>query len=107
MFTDFLQLVCTTEECLAVWSLLSLTVTYIVRNNPVCLAADPFSSRMVVVTRDNDGMLFIYNKTFLKCIFFSNASAIVDGTIMNSRCDATNKFVNFSKFVSISIFINI
>ncbi|XP_047503571.1 WD repeat-containing protein 75 [Pieris napi] len=51
-------LVCTTEECLAVWSLLSLTVTYIVRNYPVCLAADPFSNRMVVVTRDNDVHVF-------------------------------------------------
>lgn len=71
----FLQLVCTTEECLAVWSLISLTIKYIVRNKPVCLAADPFSNKMVVVTRDNDGMdyesLYAEIRTFICSIFFN------------------------------------
>ncbi|CAK1551052.1 unnamed protein product [Leptosia nina] len=51
-------LACTTETCLAVWSLLSLTVTYIVQNSPTCLVADPFSNKMAVVNKDNDVHIF-------------------------------------------------
>ncbi|GBP65407.1 WD repeat-containing protein 75 [Eumeta japonica] len=51
-------LACTTEDCLAVWSILSLTIRWIVRLQPSCLAADPFSNKMAVVTRDNDVFVF-------------------------------------------------
>ncbi|CAG4955991.1 unnamed protein product [Colias eurytheme] len=51
-------LVCTTDYCLAVWSLLSLTMKWMVQNSPTCLVADPFSNRMMVVNQDND--LFVF-----------------------------------------------
>ncbi|KAL0883193.1 hypothetical protein ABMA27_016630 [Loxostege sticticalis] len=51
-------LVCTTETCVAVWSLLSLTVKWLVQLNPTYLAADPFSNKMAVTTSSNDVYVF-------------------------------------------------
>ncbi|VVC89341.1 unnamed protein product [Leptidea sinapis] len=51
-------LVCTTESCLAVWSLLSLTVTWLVQIRPMCLTAHLFSNKMAVVTEQNDVFVF-------------------------------------------------
>jgi hypothetical protein len=51
------QLVCTTEQCVAVWSLLSLSVKWLVQLNPTCLAADPFSNKMAITTSNNDSKL--------------------------------------------------
>ncbi|XP_028171263.1 WD repeat-containing protein 75 [Ostrinia furnacalis] len=51
-------LVCTTEKCLAVWSLLSLTVKWLVQLNPTYLAADPFSNKMAITTSSNDIYVF-------------------------------------------------
>ncbi|KAH9644848.1 hypothetical protein HF086_007936 [Spodoptera exigua] len=47
-------LVCTTETCLAVWSLLSLTVKWLVQINPTCLVSHRFSNKLAVVTKNND-----------------------------------------------------
>lgn len=51
-------LVCTTESCLAVWSLLSLTVKWLVQINPTCLTAHRFSNKLAVVTANNDVHVF-------------------------------------------------
>ncbi|XP_068633206.1 WD repeat-containing protein 75 [Battus philenor] len=51
-------LVCTTDKCLAVWSLLSLTVKWHVQLNVTCLAADPSTNKMAVVTDNNDVFIF-------------------------------------------------
>ncbi|XP_013165077.1 PREDICTED: WD repeat-containing protein 75 [Papilio xuthus] len=51
-------LVCTTERCLAVWSLLSLTVKWYVQLHPTCLAADPASNKMAITTVNNDVYIF-------------------------------------------------
>ncbi|KAL4713980.1 hypothetical protein ACJJTC_005611 [Scirpophaga incertulas] len=51
-------LACTTEQCLAVWSLISLTVKWLVQLSPTCLAADPFSNKMAVTTSNNDVYVF-------------------------------------------------
>ncbi|XP_073955806.1 WD repeat-containing protein l(2)05287 [Choristoneura fumiferana] len=51
-------LVCTTENCLAVFSLLSLTVKWLVNIKPTCLVSDPFSNKMAVVTTQNDVFVF-------------------------------------------------
>ncbi|CAG9561977.1 unnamed protein product [Danaus chrysippus] len=51
-------LVCTTEGCLAVWSLLSLTMKWIVPLNTTCLVADPCSNKMAVLTTNNDVFVF-------------------------------------------------
>ncbi|XP_059048482.1 WD repeat-containing protein 75 [Achroia grisella] len=52
-------LVCTTNKCLAVWSLLSLTVKWLVQIQPTCLAADPFTNIMAVTTINND--IYVFN----------------------------------------------
>ncbi|KAG6443741.1 WD repeat-containing protein 75 [Manduca sexta] len=51
-------LVCTTETCLAVWSLLSLTVKWLVQINPTCLTSDWLTNKMAVVTSNNDVYVF-------------------------------------------------
>lgn len=51
-------LVCTTETCVAVWSLLSLTVKWLVQINPTCLAAHRFSNKLAVATKNNDVYVF-------------------------------------------------
>ncbi|XP_004932124.1 WD repeat-containing protein 75 [Bombyx mori] len=51
-------LVCTTESCLAVWSLLSLTVKWLVQLNPMALCSDLLSNKMAVVTSNNDIHIF-------------------------------------------------
>uniref|UniRef100_A0A2H1VX72 SFRICE_002080 n=1 Tax=Spodoptera frugiperda TaxID=7108 RepID=A0A2H1VX72_SPOFR len=51
-------LVCTTETCLAVWSLLSLTVKWLVQINPTCLVSHRFSNKLAVVTTNNDLHVF-------------------------------------------------
>ncbi|KAJ0176649.1 hypothetical protein K1T71_007828 [Dendrolimus kikuchii] len=51
-------LVCTTATSLAVWSLLSLTVKWMVQIQTSCLAADRFSNRMAVTTNNNDVFVF-------------------------------------------------
>ncbi|KAJ8731373.1 hypothetical protein PYW07_004537 [Mythimna separata] len=51
-------LVCTTETCVAVWSLLSLTVKWLVQINPTCLAAHRFSNKLAVATTNNDVYVF-------------------------------------------------
>ncbi|CAH0398369.1 unnamed protein product [Chilo suppressalis] len=51
-------LVCTTEKCVAVWSILSLTVKWLVQINPTYLAADPFSNKMAITTSNNDVFVF-------------------------------------------------
>lgn len=51
-------LVCTTDNCLAVWSLLSLTMKWLVEIHPTCLAADPFTNIMAVTTKTNDVYVF-------------------------------------------------
>ncbi|CAG9786715.1 unnamed protein product [Diatraea saccharalis] len=51
-------LVCTTEQCVAVWSLLSLTVKWMVQINPTYLAADPCSNKMAITTSNNDVFVF-------------------------------------------------
>ncbi|CAH0691825.1 unnamed protein product [Spodoptera exigua] len=51
-------LVCTTETCLAVWSLLSLTVKWLVQINPTCLVSHRFSNKLAVVTKNNDLHVF-------------------------------------------------
>ncbi|XP_075977994.1 WD repeat-containing protein l(2)05287 [Anticarsia gemmatalis] len=51
-------LVCTTEKCVAVWSLLSLTVKWLVQINPTCLAAHRFSNKIAVATTNNDVYVF-------------------------------------------------
>ncbi|XP_072949179.1 WD repeat-containing protein 75 [Epargyreus clarus] len=51
-------LVCTTENCVAVWSLLSLTIKWLVQLKPMWLAGDPFSNKMAVITDNND--LFVF-----------------------------------------------
>ncbi|KAM3965319.1 WD repeat-containing protein l(2)05287 [Aphomia sociella] len=52
-------LVCTTNKCLAVWSLLSLTVKWLVQIQPTCLAANPFTNIMAVTTTNND--IYVFN----------------------------------------------
>ncbi|CAG4982998.1 unnamed protein product [Parnassius apollo] len=51
-------LVCTTEKCLAVWSLLSLTVKWYVQLKTTCLAADPATNKMAVISENNDVYVF-------------------------------------------------
>ncbi|XP_041979122.1 WD repeat-containing protein 75 [Aricia agestis] len=51
-------LVCTSENCLAVWSLLSLTMKWMVQLKTASLVADPFSNRMAVTTVNNDVYVF-------------------------------------------------
>ncbi|XP_063383974.1 WD repeat-containing protein 75 [Cydia fagiglandana] len=51
-------LVCTTENCLAVFSLLSLSVKWLVRIRPTCLVADVHSNKMAIVTDENDVIVF-------------------------------------------------
>ncbi|XP_063536357.1 WD repeat-containing protein 75 [Cydia strobilella] len=51
-------LVCTTENCLAVFSLLSLSVKWLVRIRPTCLVADVHSNKMAIVTDQNDVIVF-------------------------------------------------
>ncbi|CAH0585754.1 unnamed protein product [Chrysodeixis includens] len=51
-------LVCTTENCLAVWSLLSLTVKWLVQIQPTCLTAHRFSNKLAVATTNNDVYIF-------------------------------------------------
>ncbi|KAI5644283.1 WD repeat-containing protein 75 [Phthorimaea operculella] len=51
-------LVCTTEHSLAVWSLLSLSVKWLVPISATCLTADPLSNRMAVITTNNDVFVF-------------------------------------------------
>ncbi|CAB3221912.1 unnamed protein product [Arctia plantaginis] len=51
-------LICTTENCLAVWSLLSLTVKWLVQITPTCIAAHRFSNKVAVVTTNNDVYVF-------------------------------------------------
>ncbi|CAG9102281.1 unnamed protein product [Plutella xylostella] len=50
--------VCTTQNCVAVWSLLSLTMKWLVPLQPSCLTADPFSNKIAVVTVTNDVFVF-------------------------------------------------
>lgn len=52
-------LVCTTENCLAVFNLLSLSVKWLVRIRPTCLVTDVNSNRMAIVTDQND--VFVFN----------------------------------------------
>ncbi|XP_052741260.1 WD repeat-containing protein 75 [Bicyclus anynana] len=51
-------LVCTTNKCLAVWSLLSLTIKWMVQIETTCLVADPYSNKMAMITTDNDIYVF-------------------------------------------------
>ncbi|XP_050351287.1 WD repeat-containing protein 75-like [Nymphalis io] len=51
-------LVCTTENCVAVWSLLSLTIKWMVQIKSTCLVSDPFSNKMAMVTTNNDVYVF-------------------------------------------------
>lgn len=51
-------LVCTTEQCVAVWSLLSLTVKWLVQINPTSLAAHRYSNKIAVTTINNDVFVF-------------------------------------------------
>ncbi|XP_053609509.1 WD repeat-containing protein 75 [Plodia interpunctella] len=51
-------LVCTTDSVLAVWSLLSLSIKWLVQTYPTCLTADRFSNRMAITTKSNDVYVF-------------------------------------------------
>ncbi|CAH0715585.1 unnamed protein product, partial [Brenthis ino] len=51
-------LVCTTKKCVVVWSLLSLTVKWMVQIETTCLVSDPLSNKMAMVTTDNDVYVF-------------------------------------------------
>ncbi|XP_047991028.1 WD repeat-containing protein 75 [Leguminivora glycinivorella] len=51
-------LVCTTDSCLAVFSVLSLSVKWLVPIRPTCLVADVNSNRMAIVTDQNDVVVF-------------------------------------------------
>ncbi|XP_060803245.1 WD repeat-containing protein 75 [Amyelois transitella] len=51
-------LVCTTDTVLAVWSLLSLSIKWLVQTHPTCLTSDPFSNKMAVTTTNNDVYVF-------------------------------------------------
>uniref|UniRef100_S4PBR8 WD repeat-containing protein 75 n=1 Tax=Pararge aegeria TaxID=116150 RepID=S4PBR8_9NEOP len=51
-------IVCTTNSCVAVWSLLSLTIKWMVQIETTCLVADPYSNKMAMVTTNNDVYVF-------------------------------------------------
>ncbi|XP_045772755.1 WD repeat-containing protein 75 [Maniola jurtina] len=51
-------LVCTTNKCLAVWSLLSLTIKWMVQIETTCLVSDPYSNKMAMLTTNNDVYVF-------------------------------------------------
>ncbi|CAH2048612.1 unnamed protein product, partial [Iphiclides podalirius] len=90
-------LVCTTEKCLAVWSLLSLTIKWYVQLNPTCLAADPSTNKMAVVTDNNDVYIFTpHSSTPLmvhKCVLDPRTGIFKQCTFVASSKDAIRLYV--------------